>query len=179
MEHVVFYTGPDRAPAFRRTPSLDEAVRFVESLRNGEGIDDSKVYSLTEVPLRFQTYYRVEVPADVAAAATPGAPPPPAPAAEQLAPPSASAFSAPPPAAPESLAPPEPPAAPEVEVVPPPPHTPEPVFEPVAVGEVGREAAAAPEALGDTSASAAGTESESGEGSSNGKPNRGLGFFAR
>lgn len=69
MEHVVFFTGLDSSAHFRRMPSLDEAVRYVESLRNGEGIADSTVFALTEVPLRFQTYYRVEVPAEAVPAA--------------------------------------------------------------------------------------------------------------
>ncbi|MDQ1712048.1 MAG: hypothetical protein QOE45_1498 [Frankiaceae bacterium] len=62
MEHVVFYTGADGAPQHRRTPSLGEAVRLVEHLRNVEGVEDSRVFGLTEVPLAFKTVYRVELP---------------------------------------------------------------------------------------------------------------------
>ena len=64
MEHVVFYPGPDGAPAFHRFSSLDEAVRFVEHLRNVEGVVDVSVHQLTLVPLAFRAYYKVEVPAD-------------------------------------------------------------------------------------------------------------------
>jgi hypothetical protein len=64
MEHVVFYPGPDGAPAFRRLASLDEAVRLVEHLRNVEGVTEVSVYALTPVPLSFRPYYRVEVPAE-------------------------------------------------------------------------------------------------------------------
>ena len=63
MEHVVFHSGPDEAPAFRRVSSLDEAVRFVEHLRNVEGVEDASVHLLTPVPLAFRAYYKVEVPA--------------------------------------------------------------------------------------------------------------------
>ena len=63
MDHVVFHPGPDGAPAFHRFASLDEAVRFVEHLRNVEGIDDVSVNLLTPVPLAFRAYYKVEVPA--------------------------------------------------------------------------------------------------------------------
>lgn len=63
MEHVVFHPGPDAAPAFRRFSSLDEAVRFVEHLRNTEGVDEVSVHMLTPVPLAFRAYYKVEVPA--------------------------------------------------------------------------------------------------------------------
>ena len=66
MEHVVFFPGPDGAPAFHRFASLDEAVRFVEHLRNVEGVVDVSVHELTLVPLAFRAYYKVEVPADAA-----------------------------------------------------------------------------------------------------------------
>jgi hypothetical protein len=64
MEHVVFYPSADGSPAFRRVGSLDEAVNFVEHLRNIEGVTDFSVHALTSVPLSFRAYYRVEVPAD-------------------------------------------------------------------------------------------------------------------
>jgi hypothetical protein len=73
MEHVVFYAGPDAVPAFRRFSSLDEAVRFVEHLRNVEGVEDVSVNLLTPVPVAFRAYYKVEVPS-VEVAAVPEQP---------------------------------------------------------------------------------------------------------
>jgi len=67
MEHVVFHPGPDGTPAFRRFASLDDAVRFVEHLRNVEGIGEVSVHAMSPVPLTFRAYYRVEVPADAPA----------------------------------------------------------------------------------------------------------------
>lgn len=64
MEHVVFFPAADGSPAFRRVPTLDEAVRLVEHLRNVEGLSTVSVHALTEVPLSFRAYYRVEVPTD-------------------------------------------------------------------------------------------------------------------
>src|SRR3954452_13561068 len=64
MEHVVFHPGPDGAPAFRRFGSLDEAVRFVEHLRNAEGVSEVSVHALAPVPVAFRAYYKVEVPAE-------------------------------------------------------------------------------------------------------------------
>lgn len=64
MEHVVFFPAADGSPAFRRVPTLDEAVRLVEHLRNAEGLSTVSVHALTEVPLSFRAYYRVEVPTD-------------------------------------------------------------------------------------------------------------------
>ena len=62
MEHVVFFPAPDGSAGFRRVPTLEEAVRLVEHLRNVEGINEVSCHALTEVPLAFRTYYRVEVP---------------------------------------------------------------------------------------------------------------------
>ena len=83
MEHVVFFTGADGAAQNRRTPSLEEAVRVVEHLRNVEGVEDSRVYALTEVPLAFKTVYRVEIPGQTLDAA-PLPPMPPMPEMPEL-----------------------------------------------------------------------------------------------
>ncbi len=64
MEHVVFFPAPDGSPAFRRVASIDEAVRLVEHLRNVEGVSSVSVHALSEVPLAFRAYYRVEVPGE-------------------------------------------------------------------------------------------------------------------
>lgn len=63
MEHVVFFPAPDGTPAFRRFAGLEEAVRFVEHLRNVENVSEASVHALTEVPLSFKAWYRVELPA--------------------------------------------------------------------------------------------------------------------
>lgn len=63
MEHVVFFPAQDGSPAFRRVASLEEAVRLVEHLRNVEGVSEVSCHALTEVPLAFRAWYRVEVPA--------------------------------------------------------------------------------------------------------------------
>lgn len=63
MEHVVFFPAPDGSPGFKRVGSLEDAVRLVEHLRNVEGVADVSVHALTEVPMAFRAYYRVEVPA--------------------------------------------------------------------------------------------------------------------
>ena len=62
MEHVVFFPAHDGSPAFRRVANLEDAVRLVEHLRNVEGINEVSCHALTEVPLAFRAYYRVEVP---------------------------------------------------------------------------------------------------------------------
>lgn len=62
MEHVVFFPAQDGSPAFRRVAGLEEAVRLVEHLRNVENVSEVSVHALSEVPLAFKTWYRVEVP---------------------------------------------------------------------------------------------------------------------
>ena len=62
MEHVVFFPAHDGSPAFRRVGTFEDAVRLVEHLRNVEGVSEVSCHALTEVPLAFRAYYRVEVP---------------------------------------------------------------------------------------------------------------------
>ncbi|MCU1599582.1 MAG: hypothetical protein JWO22_291 [Frankiales bacterium] len=71
MEHVVFFPAHDGTPAFRRVSSLEDAVRLVEHLRNVENVAELSVHSLSEVPLAFKAFYRVEVPGDVPAGDAP------------------------------------------------------------------------------------------------------------
>ena len=69
MEHVIFFPAHDGSPSFRRVGTFEEAVRLVEHLRNVEGVAEVSCHALTEVPLAFRAYYRVEVPTgDVAVA---------------------------------------------------------------------------------------------------------------
>jgi len=114
VEHVVFFPAPDGTAGFRRTSSLDDAVRLVEHLRNVEGLDEVSVHSLTPVPLSFRAYYRVEVPGgesrgesrDEAPRPVPSAPhvEPPLPVQPSLEPEPAAARLAPPAAEPAPLA---------------------------------------------------------------------------
>jgi len=71
VEHVVFFPAPDGTPAFRRFAGLEDAVRFVEHLRNVENVSSASVYSLTEVPLSFKAWYRVELPGEPAGSSAP------------------------------------------------------------------------------------------------------------
>jgi hypothetical protein len=74
VEHVVFFPAPDGTPAFRRVSDFEEAVRFVEHLRNVENVTGASVYTLTEVPLAFRAWYRVEMPSAAPAVSEDGVP---------------------------------------------------------------------------------------------------------
>ena len=39
MSHMVIYRGADGRPGYHQTEQLDDAVRFVEGLRNDEGVE--------------------------------------------------------------------------------------------------------------------------------------------
>ena len=141
MEHVVFFTGADGAQ-YRRTPSLEEAVRVVEHLRNVEGVEDSRVFALSEVPLAFKTVYRVEIPGQpVDASPAPLPPMPPMPEMPELGvapeapaePVAEAAVEAPA----EAPAEPAPAAEPVLAAVPSEPYAAEPAPEPVSNGRRG------------------------------------------
>jgi hypothetical protein len=84
VEHVVFFPSADGSPAFRRLASLQEAVDFVEHLRNEQDVREVSVHTLNEVPLAFRTVYRVEVAGSVPAPAEPAEAPAAQPVAEAV-----------------------------------------------------------------------------------------------
>lgn len=61
MEHLVRFTSSEGRDGYHTTSSLDDAVRFVERLRNHEDAQDVHLFRMSEVPIEFRTYYRVEV----------------------------------------------------------------------------------------------------------------------
>ena len=112
---VIFQT-PGGSPGYNQFESLEEAVDFVEQLRNERDITNARMFALEEIKFEVKPYYKVEIAAlpsgseqssEPAAAATPpppaapasnGAPPAPASApAEEKAPPAAApTFGSPP-----------------------------------------------------------------------------------
>lgn len=109
MSHMVIFRNSEGKSGNHMTESLEDAVRFVEHLRNNEQVTDARVFRMQEVPLEFKVMYKVEIndlpgaaasggdasagPAPAAATPQPAGPPPaPAPAPEAAAP----AMSAPP-----------------------------------------------------------------------------------
>ncbi len=73
MEHLVRFTTPEGREGQHPAESLDEALRFVERLRNAEGTSDVRLFRMQEVVFEFKPYYRVELSAGEAGAGTPGA----------------------------------------------------------------------------------------------------------
>ena len=82
MSFLVNFRSAEGKPGYHPADTLEEAVRFVEHLRNQEQVTDARVWRLQEVPLEVKTYYKVVVPAGAPAPAPAAAPAPePAPAA--------------------------------------------------------------------------------------------------
>lgn len=83
MSFMVNFRSAEGKPGYHPTDSLEEAVRFVEHLRNQEQVTDARVWRLHEVPLEVKTYYKVVVPSG-APASTPAPPAEPALAAASV-----------------------------------------------------------------------------------------------
>ena len=66
VTHLVVFKSPEGKQAYHQAPELDDALRFIEHLRNAEGIDKAKLFKLDEVPLEFKTVVKVEVASDEA-----------------------------------------------------------------------------------------------------------------
>ena len=82
MPHLVTFTSVEGKKGYHHCEELGDAVRFVERLRNNEGVSDAQVFRMEEVPLEVKTYFRVEVAGASPAPASPApASPAPAPAA--------------------------------------------------------------------------------------------------
>jgi len=61
MAHMVIFRRPDGKPGYHQADSVEDAVRFVEMLRNQEKVTDARIFRMEEVPIEFRTYYQVEV----------------------------------------------------------------------------------------------------------------------
>ena len=78
MSHMVIFQTPDGNPGYNQFESLDEAVRFVETLRNEQGVETARMFALEEVKFDFRPYFRVEIdPPMISASSAPAGSPPP------------------------------------------------------------------------------------------------------
>lgn len=59
--YMVMFKSAEGKDANHWTDSLDEAIKFVERLRNSEGLSDVKVFEMREIPLEVKAYYKVEL----------------------------------------------------------------------------------------------------------------------
>jgi hypothetical protein len=68
-QHMVIFQNPDGDPGYNQFESVEEAVSFVEQIRNDQGIDSIRIFELNEVKFELKPYYKVELQALNAGAA--------------------------------------------------------------------------------------------------------------
>lgn len=61
MTHMVIFRNAEGMPGYHQAGDLAESVQFVERLRNEEGVTDSRIFLMREIPIEFKQYFRVEV----------------------------------------------------------------------------------------------------------------------
>lgn len=61
MSHMVIYRGTDGKPGYHQTDDIHDAVGFVESMRNDQGVEHARIFRLEEVVFQYKPYYRVEL----------------------------------------------------------------------------------------------------------------------
>jgi hypothetical protein len=54
---MVIFRRPDGKPGYHQADGVDDAVRFVEMLRNQEKVTDARIFRMEEVPIEFRAYY--------------------------------------------------------------------------------------------------------------------------
>jgi hypothetical protein len=58
---MVVFRSSEGKPGYHQAEALEDAVKFVERLRNQENVTEARIFRMQEVPIEFRTYYRVEV----------------------------------------------------------------------------------------------------------------------
>lgn len=58
---MVIFRRPEGKPGYHQAESVEDAIRFVEMLRNQENVTDSRIFRMEEVPIEIRTVYKVEI----------------------------------------------------------------------------------------------------------------------
>jgi hypothetical protein len=66
VPHMVIFRTADGKPSYHQAEVLNEAIRFVEHLRNEEQVNDARIFAMAEVPIEFKVQWRVELAAPAA-----------------------------------------------------------------------------------------------------------------
>jgi hypothetical protein len=61
VSHMVIFRTAEGKSGYHQAEALDEAVRFVERIRNEESVEQARIFRLEEVIFEFRPYYRVEL----------------------------------------------------------------------------------------------------------------------
>ncbi len=58
-QHMVIFQTADGSPAYSQFESVSEAVGFVESLRNDQGIENARMFELKEIKYELKPIFKV------------------------------------------------------------------------------------------------------------------------
>lgn len=59
--YQVNFTSAEGKTGSHTANTLDEALKFIEHLRNNEGVSETKLYQLTEIPIQVKAVYKVDI----------------------------------------------------------------------------------------------------------------------
>ena len=71
---MVSYRDSEGKQSYHETEELNDAIAYVERLRNDQAVDHARIFKMDELSFEYRPYFRVEI----AGAAPPPPPPPPA-----------------------------------------------------------------------------------------------------
>ena len=71
MEHLVRFTSSEGRDGYHNAQTLEDALKFVERLRNNEEVEKVRLFRLHELPIEFKAYYKVELSTPEVAAPPP------------------------------------------------------------------------------------------------------------
>ena len=74
VAHMVSYRDSEGKQSYHETAELNDAIAYVEHLRNDEAVEHARIYKMDELNFEYRPYFRVEI----AGAASAAPPPPPA-----------------------------------------------------------------------------------------------------
>jgi hypothetical protein len=58
---MVIFRESDGTPGYHQLEALDDAVRFVEELRNERQVSETRVFAMHEIPIEVKSVWKVEV----------------------------------------------------------------------------------------------------------------------
>ena len=61
---MVIFRDSEGRPGYHQADRLEDAVRFVEELRNEQHVTDTRLFAMHEIAIEFRTYWKAEVVTD-------------------------------------------------------------------------------------------------------------------
>lgn len=61
VSHMVIFRSGEGKAGYHQADGIDDAIRFVERLRNSENVEQARIFRMEEVGFEYRPYFRVEV----------------------------------------------------------------------------------------------------------------------